>query len=314
MRGRLRLNSDYIILHDYPQSPVSEKVRVVFGVKGLNWKSVEIPRLPPKPNLMPLTGGYRLTPVMQIGADIFCDTKCIIHELDRRFPDPPLIPRGSTSLLWGLMQWTDGPLLQDILSISLVEMSNSISQEFLNDRGPLYFGSGFSLDELKEKYSDCLANVRTQFGWVNDGLKSSNFFLGGEPCLADALIYYLVWFLRDRMKEGDLFLQQFPYLVAWEKLVKALGHGSSESLSDTKALEIARISEVKTPEETDMSSPLGLLVGDSVVIEPDSGGQQVEGVLHRLSSDSISILRQDQKVGQVCVHFPILGYSVKVLK
>ena len=84
----MRLNSDYIILHDYPQSPVSEKVRVVFGVKGLNWKSVEIPRLPPKPNLMPLTGGYRLTPVMQIGADIFCDTKCIIHELDRRFPDP----------------------------------------------------------------------------------------------------------------------------------------------------------------------------------------------------------------------------------
>ena len=57
-----------IILHLYPQSPVAEKVRVCLGIKRLEWLSVEIPRLPPKPDLMPLTGGYRRTPVMQIGA------------------------------------------------------------------------------------------------------------------------------------------------------------------------------------------------------------------------------------------------------
>ena len=84
-----------------PQSPVSEKVRVVLGLKGLAWKSVEIPRLPPKPNLMPLTGGYRLTPVMQIGADVYSDTKCIIRELERRFPEPPLFPGGAHGLPWG---------------------------------------------------------------------------------------------------------------------------------------------------------------------------------------------------------------------
>ncbi|MCK4940436.1 MAG: glutathione S-transferase N-terminal domain-containing protein, partial [Rhodospirillaceae bacterium] len=61
------MSSDQVILHHYPQSPVSEKIRVVLGMKDLTWKSVLIPRLPPKPNLMPLTGGYRLTPVMQIG-------------------------------------------------------------------------------------------------------------------------------------------------------------------------------------------------------------------------------------------------------
>ena len=48
-----------IILHNYPQSPVAEKVRVALGIKGLSWRSVEIPRLAPKPMLTALTGGYR---------------------------------------------------------------------------------------------------------------------------------------------------------------------------------------------------------------------------------------------------------------
>ncbi len=57
-----------IILHHFDRSPFSEKIRVVFGHKGLSWKSVRIPQIMPKPDLMPLTGGYRRTPVMQIGA------------------------------------------------------------------------------------------------------------------------------------------------------------------------------------------------------------------------------------------------------
>ena len=73
-----------IILHNYPESPVAEKVRIALGIKGLEWLSVKIPRIPPKPLLMPLTGGYRRTPVMQIGADIYCDSQCIIRELERR--------------------------------------------------------------------------------------------------------------------------------------------------------------------------------------------------------------------------------------
>ncbi len=87
-----------VILHHYPQSPVSEKVRVVLGIKGLTWASVEIPRLPPKPDLMPLTGGFRLTPVMQIGADVYCDSQSIIRALERRFPNPTLFAGGNKGL------------------------------------------------------------------------------------------------------------------------------------------------------------------------------------------------------------------------
>ena len=94
-----------IILHNYPQSPVAEKARVALGIKGLAWRDVEIPRLPPKPMLTPLTGGYRRTPVMQIGADIFCDTQCILRELERRHPEPSFMPTSEAGLMWCLSRW-----------------------------------------------------------------------------------------------------------------------------------------------------------------------------------------------------------------
>ena len=72
---------------------------MVLGMKGLAWRSVEIPRLPPKPDLMPLTGGYRQTPVLQVGADIYCDSRRIIAEIDRRHPEPTLYPGGEPG--WG---------------------------------------------------------------------------------------------------------------------------------------------------------------------------------------------------------------------
>ena len=48
------------------------------------------------PDLVVLTGGYSKTPVLQIGADIYCDTKRIADELETRFPQPTLYPDGAT--------------------------------------------------------------------------------------------------------------------------------------------------------------------------------------------------------------------------
>ena len=70
-----------IILHHYDISPYSEKVRIGLGLKRLAWASVELPVIMPKPNLTALTGGYRKTPVLQIGADIYCDSQLIMREL-----------------------------------------------------------------------------------------------------------------------------------------------------------------------------------------------------------------------------------------
>ena len=72
-----------LILHQYPGSPFSEKIRNLFGYKQQAYQSVEIPVIMPKPDLMALTGGYRKTPVLQHGADIYCDTGIICQLIDR---------------------------------------------------------------------------------------------------------------------------------------------------------------------------------------------------------------------------------------
>ena len=60
-----------LVLHHYPFSPYAEKIRAMLGYKGIAWKSVQIPPVMPKPDVVALTGGYRKTPILQIGADIY---------------------------------------------------------------------------------------------------------------------------------------------------------------------------------------------------------------------------------------------------
>jgi glutathione S-transferase len=58
-----------VILHHYPLSPYSEKIRLALGLKDVTWSSVDIPIWTPRPKLTPMTGGYRRTPILQVGAE-----------------------------------------------------------------------------------------------------------------------------------------------------------------------------------------------------------------------------------------------------
>lgn len=95
-----------LILHHHYPSPFAEKIRLVFGIKRLAWSSVLIPMAMPKPDLIALTGGYRGTPVLQVGADIYCDSRLIVAEIERRYPDPPLL-RSGPLVNFGLQHWSD---------------------------------------------------------------------------------------------------------------------------------------------------------------------------------------------------------------
>jgi len=110
-----------IILHHYPASPFSEKVLLMFGIKGLAWGSVIQPVIMPKPDLIPLTGGYRRIPVMQIGADVYCDTQVILAELERRYPSPSVV-RGAD---WAVNYWADRMWFQASVAVIFGEASTS---------------------------------------------------------------------------------------------------------------------------------------------------------------------------------------------
>lgn len=304
-----------IILHAYPASPVAEKVRVGLGIKGLDWQSVEIPRLPPKPMLTPLTGGYRRTPVLQIGADIYCDSQCILRALERHHPTPTFFPGGAHGMALGVSRWTDGELFTLAVKLILGAAGDKLDPAFAEDRGRLYLGRDWAtrLAEADAELPHLAAQMRTHLGWMDQRLAlGRDFMLGAAPGLPDALAYHVVWFVRGRWAKGPGFLSEFPALEAWEARIQALGHGNATDMTPEAALEIARQSTPATPKAADPRDPQGLSPGDRVTIGPDvDGGEQaVHGIVQAVNREDIAILRTDADLGEICVHFPRVGYRV----
>src|SRR5437868_11243547 len=119
-----------IILHHFEASPFSEKVRFVFGLKNIEWTSVLISRIMPRPDLMPLTGGYRRTPVMQVGADIYCDTQLIMLELDRRLPSPAFLPKGREGEARAITMWIDRNIFSPAVGVVMSQVADKFGEAF----------------------------------------------------------------------------------------------------------------------------------------------------------------------------------------
>lgn len=302
-----------IILHHYPPSPVSEKVRIALGIKGLAWRSVEIPRVPPKPLVMPLTGGYRRTPVMQIGADIYCDSQCILRELQRRHPEPTFTPGGADGLPWAINRWTDH-VFETAVRLSIGANAAQLPEAFAKDRARLFLGPDGDPAALVDDLPHFAAQLRGQFAWIDERLRGGrHFLLGDAPSLSDAACYYLVWFVRARWQGGEAMMSEFPFLERWELRVKDIGHGQPTEMSAEAAMEVAKAAVPMTPEHPDPRDPQGLAPGLAVSVVPDvdSGETPVVGTVRHVDHERIAILRDDPQVGRVCVHFPRVGYRVR---
>jgi len=300
-----------LILHHYPPSPVSEKVRVALGVKNLSWQSVIIPRIPPKPKLIPLTGGFRLTPVMQIGADIYCDSQCILRELERRFPQPTLFPGGDRGPVWGLGRWLDGEVFTNVLALVFAEDMPGLPEGFAEDRFSLYFNPGETKDSLADRLPENLALLRSQMSWVDNMLADRSFLSGEAPGMSDAYVYYLVWFTRERFSGGPSFLQEFENILNWEMRIKEIGHGQMSDISADDALEIARRNKPEAGQGVDVMDPMDLGRNAVVAISSKQSPDEVVGNLITLSANEVTVLREDSKVGSVAVHLPRVGYHIR---
>ena len=297
-----------LILHHFDASPYAEKVRLLLGIKGLAWDSVQVPMVSPKPDLTALTGGYRKTPVLQVGADVYCDTSGIARELERQHPQPSLWPDGGAGLPFALAGWGDRYFEPGAgLAMSL----NELPEDLLKDRREFFTHMDFA--SFAPRRTHLLAQVRAHAALVEDQLADGRAFLGGDrPGLVDATAWYPLWMARGYVAVTPALVAGFERLLAWEERVRAIGHGTRREMTAADALSIARDASPATTAGVDPRDPLALAAGTRVTVTPDDYGKiPVEGDLVTLDAHEVAVRRRSDALGEVVVHFPRIGYLVE---
>ena len=194
--------STELILHHYPASPFAEKVRMVLGFKQLPWKSVIIPSVMPKPDVVALTGGYRRTPVLQIGADIYCDTSLICEVLDHKQPEPVLYPPHLKGVSRVFAQWADSTLFWTAMAYNMqpkgaaalfAKLPPEAGAAFAEDR------KAMSVNMTRLRTQDAAPAYRSYLRRIAHMVEEHDFLFGIAPCVADFAAYHPLWFSRVRV-------------------------------------------------------------------------------------------------------------------
>jgi glutathione S-transferase len=297
-----------IILHHYDLSPFAEKIRLALGLKNLPWRSVQAPMVMPKPDLVELTGGYRRVPVMQLGADIYCDTHCIARVLDRLQPSPPLSPPGQETVEHALSRWAETTFMMAVLA--LFGIGGVFPDEFVEDRRQTMVPPGTDLDQSKVVLGTKLLQISANLDRLEHQLSDGRpFLLGEEPCLADLSAFHPLMMLGLNERTVAL-LAPLEKVPAWSARVRAIGHGKRSELDADDAIAIARDA---SPAELSGEPvlPDGMEIGTPVlVLHDDYGSGNVAGTLAASDLHEIAVKRQTERAGEVVVHFPREDFSV----
>ena len=300
-----------LILHHYPQSPVAHKVRMALGIAEASWQSVEIPRLPPKPLLVPLTAGYRRTPVLQIGADIYCDSQNIALAIDQSNPPHSLFPDYTYGMAMMISNWAETTLFDLSVRLVLTHALGKVPEDFIRDRGSLYFEPNWTEASLRAALPSVMHELRASLGFVEAHLAATDgtYLNGQKPCYGDAALGYICWFLRGRWDGGGTLLANYPALSALEAALDRLGDGQPQDMDAEAALAIATAAMPQSPIGI-IDGASSLAIGQTVMIRPkgETADPDVVGTLRYCDGMRISIDHRHEQVGHVAVHFPVVGY------
>ena len=299
-----------LIFHHYQMSPYSEKIRLAFGLKGLAWRSVLISPVTPRPELMPLTGGYRRTPVLQVGADIYCDTQLILRTLERLHPAPSLFPGGSQGMAMALAWWWDRSTFLPAVGLVASLNTGRFTPEFVEERKAFL---GFALTDMPANFALYVQQLAAHLEWLTSILADGRaFLLGDAPSAADVTAYHIIWFMRQNGGGKTEQLLPISRLADWYDRVAALGHGQPREMSATEALAIGRDARPVAPDIAADGDPSGLKPGQRISVTPDDMGRDpVVGELVAADSQEIVLRRHDETAGEIQVHFPRAGFEAR---
>lgn len=313
-----------LILHHYPSSPFAEKVRLMLGFKGLAWDSVIIPMVMPKPDVVALTGGYRKTPILQIGSHLYCDTALIADVLEHLAPSPTLYPAGQKGLARTVAQWADERLFWASMGYNF--HPRGVAQLFGGspDAPPQAWGpvaKGFADDRAKMRVSvprlpppDATAAYKSYLRRLSSMLEATDFLLGDAPSIADFAACHPIWFTQTQVPVMAAILEATPRVGAWMARMgqwrqpPRAERTSADAIAHARAQPDHGLVLASTPFVDEHRLPLG----SRVAVSSDHFGPEPSvGELVAATRTHITLRRHDERAGVVHVHFPRVGYVLR---
>ena len=296
-----------LILHHYPQSHFAEKIKRLLAYKGVAWRAVEQPMMMPKPDLVPLTGGFRRIPVLQIGADVYIDTVLIARVLEALHPTPVCIPAAQAGLVGVIEAWAGRQFMFQVLLPTFAALLPHLPPEFLLDRAAM--SPRLGRDAIVDGAPHALAQTDLVLDQLDLQLHVQPFLLGPDFTLADASVFFPLWLFKN---SPELFahIAARPAVAAWFARIEAFGGGAVTPMSTSEALAVARAAS-PAPAAAGLQQLGDLELGAEVaVVADDYGVEACRGKLSHLSAERVSLLRRDADFGEIAVHFPRAGYHI----
>lgn len=300
-----------LILHNYVISPFSEKVRAALGMLGASWQSAIIPETPPRHKLEPMIGGYGRTPVAQVGADLYCDSKIIFHWLAQHYNTPTLdvFTRSQEeqeyltymerdflfASVMGAMGW---PLVKK----SMRNMAPQSRFTILFDRIKMGKAANIPMPDSKQAKVILAKDIPALESRLTD-----TFLFGPEPSYGDFALYQSLWMIKEVGERKHL--DNYPNILAWFERIQQFGNGTSTVISPDQALQTALTSVPADIPDTMQNDPM---IGNQVSIAPtDYRLEPSTGILRGVSDVEWIIERNSAPSGLVHVHFPRQGFELK---
>jgi glutathione S-transferase len=310
--------SQDIYFHHYPSSPFAEKIRAIFGYKGIAWKSVHQPMIMPKADLVALTGGYRRIPVLQVGNQIICDTMLICDVIEHLHPEKTLYPAGLKGAARTVAQWADSMLFPVAMAYNFQPAGAAYVfkdqppenlKAFAADRQAMRGGAP------RMNPADAAASYKSYLRRISSMLDKQNFLLGESPSVADFATFHSLWFTRRITPPIASVLDATPAVLAWMDRIEAFGHGTlvkSNAIESIANCSIQAGGEALFSSENSFQDEHGIALGSQVTIRADSFGlEESTGELAAATRTRYTLRRVDARAGEVFVHFPRIGFVLK---
>ena len=305
------------LLHHYAASPYAEKARLMLGHKRLAWGSIEVPMIPPRPFLQQALGGFRRIPVLQQGADFFCDSRLLPDVLDCVQPEPPLLPPHARALSTLIAQWAEprvflmmGPVrFESRDDLQGPQRAGIHPGDFLRDRAP-FMAPAIDTQRSATVRDSARDHVVSYLAVLQELLGDRPYLCGDQAAAADFSAYHTVWWLRAAPRR-DALLAPFGRLAAWADRIAAIGHGESRPRDADDALRAVRAGQDAAAWQPPWPALDDPRLGRRVNVMPDDYGRDpISGVLSAVSDRHVTVTRDAPGLGTLRVHVPKVNYEV----